>query len=126
VLNLLNNAAQACRPDDQVWLRLSLQGLQDVVIEVEDTGPGIPPDVLPKIFDPFFTTKPIGKGTGLGLSISYGIIEKHGGRIEVASEPGRGSRFTVTVPLTAQAPGADGHAGRPTSRPTLVPARDEP
>jgi two-component system NtrC family sensor kinase len=129
VLNLLVNAVQACRPDDRVWLRLFPQGPQGVVIEVEDTGAGIPPEVLPKIFDPFFTTKPIGKGTGLGLSISFGIVGKHGGRIEVESEVGRGTRFTVHLPLVALAPGADGAPGRPgppASRPALVPARDEP
>lgn len=64
-----------------------------------DNGSGIPAGVLPKIFDPFFTTKEIGKGTGLGLSISYQIIKDHGGHINVESQTGRGTKFTVWLPL---------------------------
>jgi len=72
-----------------------------VVAEIKDSGAGIPEDKIEKIFDPFFTTKPVGKGTGLGLSISYGIIKKHGGRIEVESEVGVGTTFKVFLPETA-------------------------
>ena len=68
------------------------------VIEVEDTGCGIPPDVLPKIFDPFFTTKGQGEGTGLGLSVTLGIIQRHGGDIQVRSQIGKGTTFTVRLP----------------------------
>jgi len=68
-------------------------------VEIGDNGAGIPPEVLNRIFDPFFTTKPVGKGTGLGLSVSYSIVNKHSGRIEVASEVGKGTRFTVHLPL---------------------------
>lgn len=66
---------------------------------MRDSGCGIPPDELRRVFDPFFTTKPVGSGTGLGLSISYGIVERHGGRIEVDSTPGQGSEFRVWLPL---------------------------
>jgi len=69
------------------------------VMEVRDTGAGIPPENLPHLFDPFFTTKEIGQGTGLGLSIAYGIVQEHGGWIDVDSSPGEGSRFRVWLPL---------------------------
>ena len=65
-----------------------------------DSGRGIPPDVLPRIFDPFFSTKP--SGTGLGLSVSDGIVREHGGTIDVESTPGRGTRFTITLPVVDQ------------------------
>jgi signal transduction histidine kinase len=65
---------------------------------VADTGHGIPKEDLPKIFAPFFTTKEIGQGTGLGLTVVHGIIQEHGGSIEVESEPGQGTTFTVTLP----------------------------
>ena len=70
-----------------------------MVIVVADDGCGILPENLDKIFDPFFTTKPVGQGTGLGLSVSYGIIEQHGGSIEVESELARGSTFTIRLPV---------------------------
>jgi signal transduction histidine kinase len=70
-----------------------------VIVEVTDTGCGIPKDKLDQIFEPFFTTKPVGKGTGLGLSVSYGIIQQHGGTLEVQSQEGKGSTFTVTLPV---------------------------
>ena len=99
-LNLVTNAAQAT-PDGQGTIVLSTrrQGEDHVVVTVEDNGSGIPPEVLPRIFDPFFTTKDVGKGTGLGLSIAYRIIEQHYGRIEVQSTVGKGTRFTVTLPV---------------------------
>ena len=71
-----------------------------VAIKVTDSGAGIPEHILPSIFDPFFTTKPKGSGTGLGLSVSQGIVAKHGGRISAASQEGKGSTFTVTLPIT--------------------------
>src|SRR2546428_3903276 len=70
-------------------------------IEVEDTGCGNSPDVLPKIFDPFFTTKGQGEGTGLGLSVSLGIVERHGGEVGGKSQGGRGATFTRRVPALA-------------------------
>jgi two-component system NtrC family sensor kinase len=71
-----------------------------VMLEVNDDGPGVPEDVQPKIFDPFFTTKEVGKGTGLGLTVAYAIIQEHGGRITVTSEPGTGASFFVALPVT--------------------------
>lgn len=70
----------------------------DITITFKDTGVGIPPDVLQRIFEPFFTTKRE-KGTGLGLSISYRIVQDHGGRIDVESEEGKGTTFTIRLPL---------------------------
>ena len=98
-LNLITNAAQALGPTDGEITLTTLSDNGGVAVEITDNGKGIPPEVLPKIFDPFFTTKEIGKGTGLGLSISFKIVEQHGGRIKVASEPGKGTRFTVWLPL---------------------------
>ena len=68
------------------------------MVEVTDTGCGIKPEHLDQIFEPFFTTKPVGKGTGLGLSVSYGIVQQHGGTLEVESDEGKGTTFTVTLP----------------------------
>ena len=69
------------------------------MVEVQDNGPGIPPEVMPRIFDPFFSTKPKQQGSGLGLPITREIIEAHGGRIEVESERGRGALFRVRLPI---------------------------
>jgi signal transduction histidine kinase len=102
-LNLITNAVQAL-PNANGEITLTTRAENGgVAVEVADNGKGIPPEVLPKIFDPFFTTKEVGKGTGLGLSISYKIVEQHGGRIAVASEVGKGTRFTVWLPLTPPA-----------------------
>ncbi|MCJ8502756.1 sensor histidine kinase [Desulfatitalea alkaliphila] len=100
-LNLVLNALDAVNKGGRIQLKARKQPNHRIIVEVEDNGCGIPPEVLPNIFDPFFTTKPVGKGTGLGLSVSHGIISNHGGRIEVASEQGRYSRFTVTLPWGA-------------------------
>lgn len=98
-MNLIINALHAT--EDHGDISISTCQKQTVVqIIVEDSGMGIKPEYLDKIFDPFFTTKPTGKGTGLGLAICYGIIDVHGGRIEAHSEgPGKGTTFTVTLPL---------------------------
>jgi signal transduction histidine kinase len=97
-INLLVNAAHAIKDRGIIRLKTYVQG-DHAVVEVADTGCGIPAEMLTKIFDPFFTTKEPGKGTGLGLSISYDIIQKHKGRIEVESEPGKGATFRVFLPL---------------------------
>lgn len=103
LLNLITNAAQATRDDASgvIIIRSSVRGENQVVLEVEDNGHGIPEDVLPKIFDPFFTTRDVGQGTGLGLSIVYKIVEQHGGRVSVISKVGVGTRFTVQLPTIA-------------------------
>lgn len=107
-LNILTNAAHAIETEGTVLLETEADdGL--VHIHIEDTGKGIPADVLPKIFDPFFTTKPVGQGTGLGLSISYKIIEQHGGRINVTSQVGKGTRFMIALPAAAPALLEAGH-----------------
>ena len=97
-LNLLVNAGQALGAEGKVTLSTGVEGSQ-VWIRVEDTGCGISEGDLGRIFDPFFTTKAVGEGTGLGLSVSYAIVMKHGGQIDVESEVGRGTRFTVRLPI---------------------------
>ncbi|MDO8990444.1 MAG: ATP-binding protein [Sideroxyarcus sp.] len=97
-MNLLMNAAQAIKEHGRITIRTG-QEKENVWVEVEDTGCGIEPGNLKRIFDPFFTTKPVGQGTGLGLSLSYSIVKKHGGRIEVRSEVGKGTVFRVVLPM---------------------------
>ncbi len=100
-LNLLINAAQAI--EDHGVICISTQDLGDwVEITITDNGVGIPPENLEKIFEPFYTTKKVGEGTGLGMSISYEIIQKHGGDIQVASEVGQGTTFSITLPLEGE------------------------
>ena len=99
-LNLISNAAQAIEHDEgRLLLKTEADG-EHVHVSIQDNGKGIAKEHLEKIFDPFFTTKPIGQGTGLGLSISYQIVQAHGGSIRVASIPGKGSRFVVSLPIT--------------------------
>jgi signal transduction histidine kinase len=81
-----------------ITIRSGVQG-NEVWVEVADTGRGIAPGNLKQIFDPFFTTKPIGNGIGLDLSVAYGIVQKHGGRIEVHSELGKGTAMLVWLPV---------------------------
>jgi signal transduction histidine kinase len=103
-MNLFVNAVQAMDDRGTLTIETARDG-ETVTIAVSDTGKGIPPEIRDKIFDPFFTTKPVGEGTGLGLSISHGIIAKHGGHIEVESEPGRGTKFKITLPVSGAAAG---------------------
>ncbi|KAA3653449.1 MAG: histidine kinase [Proteobacteria bacterium] len=97
-MNLLVNAAQALDGRGTITLSSGVDG-ERVWIAVADTGAGIAPEHLSKIFDPFFTTKPVGQGTGLGLSVSYGIAHRHGGCIEVDSQPGAGTTFRLWLPV---------------------------
>jgi len=97
-MNLLVNAAHAIEERGTVTIHTGRQG-EEVWVGITDTGKGIAPEHIKKVFDPFFTTKPIGKGTGLGLSLSYGIVQKHHGRIEVQSEVGKGTTFSVWLPI---------------------------
>jgi two-component system NtrC family sensor kinase len=102
-MNLLVNAGQAIKESGLIRIRTGAEGAW-VWVEVGDNGSGIAPEHLSRIFEPFFTTKPVGSGTGLGLSLSYGIVNKHGGRIDVASELGKGTRFTVWLPVSQATP----------------------
>ncbi|WP_224364977.1 two-component system sensor histidine kinase NtrB [Hyalangium versicolor] len=119
-LNLIINAAQAIpegadAKQHEVRLTTWREGREQVVVEVKDTGVGIPPENLHRLFDPFFTTKPVGVGTGLGLSICRGIVASLGGRITVESEPGRGTSFKVFLPVgdPTTTPGAPLPVGSP-------------
>jgi signal transduction histidine kinase len=110
LLNLVTNAAQAIdKPRGQITLATRREGADFIAIEVADNGCGIPAELRSRIFDPFYTTKEVGKGTGLGLTIAYKIVSQHGGRIDVRSEVGVGTTFTVVLPLRpADAPAAAG------------------
>ncbi|WP_017716645.1 PAS domain-containing protein [Kamptonema formosum] len=103
-MNILSNAADALleksmQAEKQIVIRTEPVGPHHLRVRIRDNGPGIPAGIKNKIFDPFFTTKPVGQGSGLGLSICYQIVAKHGGRIEVNSEPGEGTEFAITVPV---------------------------
>ena len=99
VLNLLNNAAYAVGQNAAISIQTRMPRDGEIEIEISDAGCGIPKENLNRIFDPFFTTKPPGKGTGLGLSLCHSIVTRLGGTITVQSEQGKGSAFTVRLPL---------------------------
>jgi len=105
-LNLLVNAAQAMTERGTIHIRTGCDA-EAVWIAFADNGAGIPAEIRSRIFDPFFTTKPGGKGTGLGLSLSYGIVQKHGGRIELDSTLGQGTTFTIHLPIRRPEPHDD-------------------
>jgi len=106
LMNLLTNAAQAIG-DRGGTIRVRVQSSDTrVLLAVSDDGPGIPAEFLPRIFDPFFTTKDVGEGSGLGLSIVHGIVERHGGHIDVDSKLGQGTTFTISFPRPGVAPGS--------------------
>ena len=111
-LNLLTNAVQAIPEGHaeahQIDVRTSVDDQGRIVVEVADSGQGVPESLLSRIFEPFFSTKPTGQGTGLGLSISLGIVASLGGEITVTSHPGRGSTFRVCLPPASAAQGAVG------------------
>jgi signal transduction histidine kinase len=102
-MNLLVNAAQAIPQKGEISIRTWAEG-DDVLISISDTGCGIPSDHLSRIFDPFFTTKEVGKGTGLGLNVAYNVVSKHKGTISVESTPGKGTCFTVRLPVDGPEP----------------------
>lgn len=105
-LNLLNNALQAMPQGGRLRIVSGVrahEGRPGVFVQVQDTGVGIPAEVLPRIFDPFFTTKPPGEGTGLGLAVSYAVVRQHDGALLVESQEGEGSTFTVWLPLDEEA-----------------------
>jgi PAS domain S-box-containing protein len=117
-LNLVVNAAQAIPEGhyEENEIRISARAADGRVrVEIADTGVGISPEHLGRIFDPFFTTKAVGVGTGLGLSITHGIVASMGGEVHVASAPGKGSTFAVTLPASAERP--SGRAAEPPSAP---------
>jgi len=140
LMNLAVNARDAMPQGGRLLLRtrnaeareiraVTVAGGSYVVVEVEDTGCGMQPEVLEHIFEPFFTTKEQGRGTGLGLATVYGIVKQSGGYIDVASEPGAGSRFTIYLPqVEEQAPAEEGFTQRvlPSGSETILLVEDEP
>jgi PAS domain S-box-containing protein len=103
-MNILSNSEQAIEGNGDIYIKTWKEG-KNACISIRDSGKGISNETKHKIFEPFFSTKEVGKGTGLGLSISYGIMEKHKGEIKVESELGKGSTFTIILPLTQSAAG---------------------
>jgi two-component system NtrC family sensor kinase len=116
LMNILSNALQAIEGSGHIWI--STMALKEyksakhnhsssdsgekmgwIQVSIQDSGKGMDPETIAKIFDPFFTTKSVGQGTGLGLSISYGIIENHGGEIQVRSQEGVGTEFIIIIPI---------------------------
>ncbi|MBS1155035.1 MAG: two-component system, NtrC family, sensor kinase [Proteobacteria bacterium] len=114
-MNILINAAQAISEQGEIVIRSGCIA-DGVYIAISDNGKGIAPENISKIFEPFFTTKPVGEGTGLGLSISYGIIKNHGGKLEVQSRLGKGTTFTIHLPIRHQAESDPQYSGVPSGQ----------
>jgi nitrogen-specific signal transduction histidine kinase/CheY-like chemotaxis protein len=124
-LNLVTNAFQAMdESGGTLTVRSRLSG-DRLRVEVDDTGPGVPPEIRSRIFDPFFTTKPVGKGTGLGLSVAHGIITAHEGRIWVEESPAGGARFIIDLPVRAASPQIGEHDSPPVPPDTRVLVIDD-
>jgi two-component system NtrC family sensor kinase len=104
-MNVVSNAIDAIEDSGTITIATGRAGAM-LAISVTDTGCGIPAAIRDRVFDPFFTTKPVGAGTGLGLSISYGIVQRHGGLLEIRSEEGRGTELTIKIPLEPERPKA--------------------
>lgn len=104
LLNLIHNAADAMPEGGKITIRTAAKPAGMITVEVQDEGKGIPTEHLSKLFTPFFTTKPVGKGTGLGLAIIYGIVKMHRGQINVQSEVGYGTTFTISLPIKLNLP----------------------
>lgn len=129
-LNVMLNAVQAVAPKGAdhpqvVWVFVDDQADGTVRVDVIDEGPGIPAEHLERLFDPFFTTKPVGDGTGLGLYICHQLVTGVGGRIEVTSTVGTGTRVRLVLPVAASSP-LEGPAARPPVEPTVLVVDDEP
>ncbi len=97
LMNIIDNAIFAIKETGDIYIRTKDDG-KNIIVEIEDTGVGIPQENISKVFEPFYTTKGVGEGTGLGMSISYKIIESHNGKINIESEVGKGTKFTITLP----------------------------
>lgn len=110
LVNLMNNAIDAMPKGGRLGISLANGSGGHVIVNISDTGAGISEEDQGRIFDPFFTTKPAGKGTGLGLAVSYGIIRDHGGEIRVSSSPGKGSTFTLVLPVESNGHGRSGNS----------------
>ena len=123
LLNLCVNARDAMPQGGELCLRAAEEPGGWVRVEVADTGVGMSNEVKRHLFEPFFTTKEPGKGTGLGLAVVFGLVRSHGGRVEVESQPGQGTRFLIRLPASAAAPGAPPAVNAPTheSGPSLLP-----
>ena len=103
LLNLSLNACEAMPNGGTLTIASAAAGGKVAGHRLADTGCGIKEEQFDRIFEPFFTTKPVGKGTGLGLSVSYGIVQQHGGTLEVESEEGQGTTFTIILPAVGTA-----------------------